>query len=335
MFIAADSHRLLSLLIALIVLMALPLGVTTAQTEGSFRNLKVLPQDITRDELNQIMLGNLLGLGLPRRQSQGCLHCHVGSMEQPVDNWDFASDEKLTKRKARVMMGMVRAMNDGFLPSLEGRITPEVEVTCYTCHAGRTDPRPLTTVLWATYQTSGVDSTIAHYRRLRVRYYEADAYDFRAGTLARVAGGMARSGAFADATAMAEVNLETHPGDVGAQTHLWQLGLERTVHEQGVEAAMAEFDELKDNHPDAVGWSVLDGLGWGLFRQGEQDVALAVFQKNLDAFPDDYVPNESMADGLYFSERKDVTGAIEIFESWLERHPDHAMAQRRLTNIRQ
>ncbi|MCZ6754369.1 MAG: hypothetical protein O7E49_03555 [Gemmatimonadetes bacterium] len=42
-----------------------------------------------------------------------------------------------------------------------------------------------------------------------------------------------------------------------------------------------------------------------------------------------------MTDGLYFGEPKDVAGAIAIFEAWLERHPDHAMARRRLTNIRQ
>ena len=50
---------------------------------------------------------------------------------------------------------------------------------------------------------------------------------------------------------------------------------------------------------------------------------------------DEYIPNESMADGLYFGEPKDVAGAIAIFEAWLERHPDHAMARRRLTNISQ
>ncbi len=331
----ARSHWLPRLPTVLLLVMALPGRPTVAQTQETFKNLKVLPPDITRDQLNQVMLGNLLGLGLPRRQNEGCLHCHVGNMEQPVDTWDFPSDEKLTKRKARVMMAMVRSINEGHLPTLEGRITPEVEVTCYTCHAGRTDPRPLTTVLWSTYETGGIDSAIAQYRRLRERYYEADAYDFRTRTLARLAVGMLRSGEFADAIALAEVNLETHPGDAQAQTHLWELGLASTFFRQGVEAALAEFDDLRANTPDGVSWDLLDGLGWGLFREGHQEEALALFRKNLDTFPDDYIPNESMADALFFGENKDVAGAIEIFEAWLERHPDHAMARRRLTNIQQ
>ncbi len=318
----------------LLLMLCLP-GPTAAQTQESFKNLKVLPPDITREQLNQVMLGNLLGLGLPRRQNEGCLHCHVGNMEQPVDTWDFASDDKLTKRKARVMMAMVRSINAGHLPTLEERITPQVEVTCYTCHAGRLDPRPLTTVLWSTYETGGIDSAIAQYRRLRARYYEADAYDFRVPTLARLAEGMARSGEFADAIALAGVNLETHSEDADAQTHLWHLGLARTVQEQGIAAAMEEFDAVLVGNPGGVSWDLLDGLGWGLFRQGQQESAFVVFRKNLATFPDEYIPNESMADGLYFGEPKDVAGAIAIFEAWLERHPDHAMARRRLTNIRQ
>lgn len=328
------SHWPARLPVVLLLMLCLP-GPTAAQTQDSFKNLQVLPPDITREQLSQVMLGNLLGLGLPRRQSQGCLHCHVGNMEQPRDTWDFASDDKLTKRKARVMMAMVRSINAGHLPTLEERITPQVEVTCYTCHAGRLDPRPLTTVLWSTYETGGIDSAIAQYRRLRTRYYEADAYDFRVPTLARLAEGMARSGEFADAIALARVNLETHSEDADAQTHLWHLGLAHTVQEQGIAAAMEEFDAVLVGNPGGVSWDLLDGLGWSLFRQGQQESALLVFRKNLATFPDEYIPNESMADGLYFGEPKDVAGAIAIFEAWLERHPDHAMARRRLTNIRQ
>ena len=59
---------------------------------------------------------------------------------------------------------------------------------------------------------------------------------------------------------------------------------------------------------------------------------MAVFRKNLATFPDQYIPNESLADALWFAGDQDE--AIRMFESWLERHPDHAMARRRLTNLR-
>ena len=54
-------------------------------------NLQVLPHDISEDALSESMLENLRGLGLRRRQNEGCLHCHVGDMEQPSDSRDSAS----------------------------------------------------------------------------------------------------------------------------------------------------------------------------------------------------------------------------------------------------
>ena len=44
-----------------------------AQDAAQYENLHVLPPDISSRELSEAMLQNLLGLGLPRRQSEGCL----------------------------------------------------------------------------------------------------------------------------------------------------------------------------------------------------------------------------------------------------------------------
>ena len=136
------------------------LGVASAQ---EYENLQVLPRDISQDELSQAMLENLRGLGLPRRQNEGCLHCHVGDMERASDTWDWASDAKPEKVKARAMMVMVNEINREHLATLEARIDPPVTVSCYTCHAGRTDPRSLDDVLRAAYRDG--DSKTA--RRMR------------------------------------------------------------------------------------------------------------------------------------------------------------------------
>ena len=98
--------------------------------------LQVLPRDISEDELSQVMLENLRGLGLPRRQSEGCLHCHVGDMERPSDTWNWASDAKPEKVKARAMMVMVNEINRDHLAKLEARVDPPVTVRCYTCQCG-------------------------------------------------------------------------------------------------------------------------------------------------------------------------------------------------------
>jgi tetratricopeptide (TPR) repeat protein len=298
-----------------------------------YSNLHVLPSDISRQDLGEAMLLNLQGLGLRRRQNEGCLHCHVGTMEQPVDTWDFASDDKPAKRKARVMMAMVRAINGGFLNSLDDRLTPPIEVTCYTCHAGRTDPRTLTDLLAAAYEAGGIDSAITRFRQLRARYYEADAYDFRVRTLAGMADALARAEVYDDAIALARVNLEFHPEDHQARTNVRRLTLLQTEANDGLDAALAQYDRMRAEHPDEVDVLLLDDLGWWLSRQGQGDEAFVVFRKNLATFPDEYIPNESLGDALYFN-ADDLTGAIAVFEAWLERHPDHAMARRRLTNLK-
>ena len=57
------------------------------QEDNGYTNLRVLPSDISRAELGQVMLDHLAGLGLPRRAGEGCLHCHSGSLEVPRSEW--------------------------------------------------------------------------------------------------------------------------------------------------------------------------------------------------------------------------------------------------------
>ncbi len=301
--------------------------------ERSFENLHVLPKDISEKALNRAMIRNLSGLGLPRRQNEGCLFCHVGDMEKPVDDWDFASDAKPTKKKARVMMAMVEAINEEHLGQLDDRIAPSLKVTCYTCHAGRTDPRPLPDILLAAYEEGGIASTIEKYRSLRARYFGADAYDFRVRVLSGVANRLAALGSSDDAVALAALNDEVYPHDPRARRAWVGLGLQRSLSEGGVEAVIAEFDRVRARESAAVAsLAVLDGLGWSLYRSERQDEAIQLFRKNLEVFPDQYVTNESLADALWFT--GDKVTPIRMFEQWLERNPDHAMARRRLTNLK-
>ena len=303
------------------------LGIARAQP---YENLQVLPSDTSQDELSQVMLENLRGLGLPRRQSEGCLHCHVGDMERPSDTWDWASDAKPEKVKARAMMVMVNEINREHLAKLEARVDPPVTVRCYTCHAGRTDPRALEDVLRAAYREGGIDRAVTRYRELRERYFGGDAYDFRVGVLAGVAFELAGSGGFDDAIALAKLNADVNPSVPAARQTWMQLRLARTAHQSGIEGALAEFDHMRAS--EGVEPALLDGLGWGLYRQDQQEEALAVFRHNHKQFPDDYIPNESLADALWLQGER--AAAIQMFEAWLELHPDHTMARRRLETLR-
>jgi photosynthetic reaction center cytochrome c subunit len=64
-----------------------------------------------------------------------CDHCHVQG--------NFPSDEKLTKRTARRMIEMTRAINAQSFPKYEVKEGESVlgRVTCLTCHQGQTTPK--------------------------------------------------------------------------------------------------------------------------------------------------------------------------------------------------
>ena len=196
--------------IFLVSLACLRISTAQGQEDNSYTNLQVLDPDITREDLGMAMQQNIRGLGLPRRQSEGCLFCHVGDMDLPVKEWDFAADDKETKLKARVMMTMVKDINAKHLTQLDNRLDESFSVSCITCHSGRTDPRPLPDVLRATYAVDGISAAISKYHELRDRYLGAGAYDFRPSVLTRLAFSLAEQGAWDDALAFASVNEAVH-----------------------------------------------------------------------------------------------------------------------------
>src|SRR5215475_2725501 len=64
-------------------------------------NLKVFPKDIPVRALLDTMGGFTRALGVR------CNYCHVGEEGKPLSSYDFKSDEKPEKTKAREMLRMV------------------------------------------------------------------------------------------------------------------------------------------------------------------------------------------------------------------------------------
>lgn len=315
-----------------VILVSLAFGVPVAE-ETHYKNLQVLPPDISRDELGDVMLDNLRGLGLPRLAGEGCLYCHVGSLEKPRGEWDYASDAKPAKAKARVMMAMTRAINSDYLGKLKTRIDSSFEVTCATCHAGRLDPRPLPEVLWSVYEQDGIDATSAKYRELRERHFGSDAYDFRVHVLPGLAKYMADNGTLDDAITLAALNAELHSEDASARQSWISLKLEHTVDRDGVEAALAELEKMAPTLAEGVLTpALLDGLAWRLNRTRREPAGHALIEANFARFPGEYRALESMAFILADTDREDE--AFALLEGWLEKNPDHARARRLLTNLR-
>jgi hypothetical protein len=101
-------------------------------TRPNLQVLKVLP------EPQLFLLMNLVSDSLGVR----CDYCHVqdkpdfGKTPSNVGGWNFASDDKPQKQKAREMMRMVVDLN---AKNFQGG----PRVTCFTCHRGTTDPARL------------------------------------------------------------------------------------------------------------------------------------------------------------------------------------------------
>lgn len=103
-------------------------------------NLKVLPKDMSRREVVQMMRSFTRSLGVR------CNHCHVGEGDD-LSKYDFAADTKPEKETARKMIVMVMDINNRHLAGVgEPPAAPApgqpaaLKVTCYTCHRGETMP---------------------------------------------------------------------------------------------------------------------------------------------------------------------------------------------------
>lgn len=170
------------------------------------QNLKVLPTDISAGELGDTMKSFAMGLGVR------CETCHVGEAGAPLDSFDFESDEKDMKRKARVMIGMVQEINGGFVTKLNDIEDAErVEVRCVTCHRGLPQPKLIEDVLDETLADGSVDATITEYNKLRSRYFGSHSYDFSEFNLPMYAQELAARDQVEAAISLARINTENFP----------------------------------------------------------------------------------------------------------------------------
>jgi hypothetical protein len=97
------------------------------------KNLQVLPKELTRQQVTQIMRGFTRALGVR------CPYCHVGVEGADLSTFDFASDEKPTKKTARIMLQNLNETN-ARLASVGDKPAGEPRVSCWTCHRGEAKP---------------------------------------------------------------------------------------------------------------------------------------------------------------------------------------------------
>jgi tetratricopeptide (TPR) repeat protein len=233
-----SPSTLRSPLVLAVVLLAA--GAAEAQIPEEFTNLRVLPEDISRGELMDVMRGFALATGLR------CSSCHLGEEGQPFSTYDFASDDRAGKRKAREMMRMVADINSRYLAMLSDRRAPGIDVTCVTCHGGVRRPQAIGSIVNRVLEEDGIDAATERYRDLRARYYGRAAYDFGELPLVGVAEGLLETGDTDAAVRLLELNLEFLP-----ESALTTFGLARVFDERGErEEAIRYYERTLELAPE-------------------------------------------------------------------------------------
>jgi len=112
---------------------------------GPPQNIKVLPKDWSRQQIQQLMQTFVESLGVGAPAGEACGYCHSPDPNAPPPQagrgpqMDFALDNKPEKDIARKMIQMVMTINADYLKDI-GEPTPKEKVTCFTCHQGKDKP---------------------------------------------------------------------------------------------------------------------------------------------------------------------------------------------------
>jgi hypothetical protein len=141
--------RRFAVLASVLAITGAALQAQGGQPQPAPTNLKVLPKDMTRQQVVQVMRRFTSGLGVR------CQHCHVGEGND-LSKFDFASDAKPQKEIARKMLTMVNDINGKYLLGVEAPPPPAPpadappaaaapaatgpKVTCFSCHRGALKP---------------------------------------------------------------------------------------------------------------------------------------------------------------------------------------------------
>lgn len=131
-----SNYKKLTVVVALSTLTAI--GITAmrpADDKPPKRNLKVLPKDISREDLDKTMDSWRSALGVH------CNFCHAPAADSTSHHLDFASDAKPEKNIARGMFTMAHKINKKYFKmNKDDQGNMVATVTCMTCHHGSPHP---------------------------------------------------------------------------------------------------------------------------------------------------------------------------------------------------
>lgn len=120
-----------------LVFAAMLCSLSLPPQEEKATNLKVLPKNISHEDLMKTMHGFNHALGVK------CDFCHAARKDDP-SKLDFASDAKEEKETARDMYKMMMRINKKYFKSgKDEKGESMLTVSCYTCHHGSKEPEEM------------------------------------------------------------------------------------------------------------------------------------------------------------------------------------------------
>lgn len=225
--------RSLFMVSALVLLFIL---TASAQMPDKFTNLQVLPKDIAKNDLMQIMRGFSFSLGVR------CEHCHVQKADKKID---FPLDDKDEKKTARLMLRMVAGINGDYISKI-GKPVP-VQVQCVTCHHGLARPIPLNALMAETIEKKDVAAAIAQYKELKAKYFGGGQYDFGETRLNILVEALRAQDKNKEAVAISELNI-----DENKPASMWSYHLLALAHDANGEhdKYVQDLRKVVELHPD-------------------------------------------------------------------------------------
>jgi hypothetical protein len=221
-----------------VILLSLGVLPAGAQVPDRFTNLQYFPKTISRQDLLGNMRGFSFSLGVR------CQFCHAGKDGNKLDQVDFASDEKDTKKTARAMLRMVDAINQEYIAKM-GRTSP-VRVECVTCHRQLSIPKTMNALLAETIDKKDIQAAIVLYRDLRKNDLGSGQYDFGETSLNILTESLLKQNKAKEAVAIMELNVEVNTPPSG-----WAYSLLAMSHmaNKDVEKAKADYQKILELNP--------------------------------------------------------------------------------------
>jgi tetratricopeptide (TPR) repeat protein len=118
-----------------------------------------------------------------------------------------------------------------------------------------------------------------------------------------------------------------------APSRLVREALAQMYEEEGLEASLALYQELKATQPaEAFHENLLNSLGYQLLRSDRIDDAIAVFRLNIEEYPDAWNPYDSMGEAYMVAGQLEL--AVEYYERSIQLNPDNTGGKAALERIR-